>query len=86
MITMDHGAPFGLKLIPSKNDVCFMACLHKENVRAHLSDIPFDYHVCPYIFSLVDYFVKGLKVQPQVKEIVIEVTTNGVDELQCMLH
>lgn len=86
MITMDHDTPFGLRLIPLKNDVCYMARLHKEKVRAHLSNIPFDYHVCPYTFSLVDYFVKGLKVQPDVKEIVIEVTMNGVDELHRMLH
>ncbi|KAL6327482.1 hypothetical protein AAG906_021554 [Vitis piasezkii] len=44
------------------NDVCYMACLHKENVRAHLSSIPFDYYVCPYTFSFVDYFVRGLKL------------------------
>lgn len=63
-----------------------MACLHKENVRAHLSSIPFDYYVCPYTFSFVDYFVRGLKVQPQVEEIIIEVAMDGVDELQHMLH
>ena len=86
MITMDHDAPFGLRLTPSENDVCYMACLHKEKVRDLLFDILFDYHVCPYTFSLVDYFVRGLKVQPHIEEIIIEVAIDGVDELQHMLH
>ena len=44
-----------------------------------MSSIPFDYPIRPYTFSLVDYFVRGLEVQPCVKD-------STVDELQHMLH
>ena len=53
-------------------------------MRAQLFGIPFDYPICPYTFSLADYFVRGLEVQPRVKEMGIKDST--VDELQHVLH
>ena len=53
-------------------------------MRARLSSIPFDYHVCPYTFSLADYFVRGSEILPRVVEMDVEDST--VDELQHMFH
>ena len=49
-----------------------------------MSGISFDYPVCPYTFSLVDYFVRGSDIQLHVEEIGVEDST--MDELQHMLH
>ena len=46
--------------------------------------IPFDYPVCSYTFSLANYFIRGLEVQPRVEEIGVDDST--LDELQHMLH
>ncbi|RVW58302.1 hypothetical protein CK203_114605 [Vitis vinifera] len=58
--------------------------LFQDRVRARLSGISFDYPVCPYTFSLVDYFVRGSDIQLHVEEIGVEDST--MDELQHMLH
>ena len=79
MTTIDHDISFGLGFTPSENDVCYMARLCRDRVRARLFGISFDYLVCPYTFSLADYFVKGSEVQPRVEEIGVEDST--VDEL-----
>ncbi|RVW25150.1 hypothetical protein CK203_115681 [Vitis vinifera] len=44
-----------------------------------LFGIPFNYVVCPYTFSLADYFVRGSEIQPSVEEMGIDDST--VDEL-----
>ncbi|RVW67049.1 hypothetical protein CK203_066101 [Vitis vinifera] len=49
-----------------------------------LFGIPFNYVVCPYTFSLADYFVRGSEIQPSVEEMGIDDST--VDELQYILH
>ena len=36
-----------------------MVRLRKDRARARLSGVPFDYPLCPYIFQLVDYFIRG---------------------------
>ena len=82
--SIDHETPYGLGFTPSEDDVCYMARLHRDKVRARLSSIPFDYPVRPYTFSLVDYFVKGSEVQPRVEEIGVDDSTLG--ELQHMFH
>ena len=46
--------------------------------------IPFDYPVCSYTFSLANYFIRGLEVQPRVEEIGVNGST--VDELHHMFH
>ena len=48
-------------------------------MRAQLFGVPFDYLICPYTFSLANYFVRGLEIQPHVEEIGIE--DSIVDEL-----
>ena len=82
--TIDHDTPFGLGFMPSEDDVHYMARLRKDRVRVRLSSIPFDYPIRPYTFSLADYFVRELEVQPQVEEIGVKDST--MDELQHMLH
>ena len=77
--TIDHDTPFGLGFTPIEDDVRYMAWLRKDRVSAWLFGISFDYLVCPYTFSLADYFVKGSEVQPRVEEIGVEDST--VDEL-----
>lgn len=54
-----HDVPFGLGFIPTKADYIYMARLRKERVRARPTHTPFDYPVCPYIMSLVDYFMRA---------------------------
>ena len=53
-------------------------------MRARLSGIQFDYPIRPYTFSLVDYFIRGLEVQPHVEEMGVD--DSIVDEFQHMLH
>ena len=84
MAVVDHDTPFGLGFIYSDDDVRYMASLHKDRVRACLFGISFDYLICPYTFSLANYFVRGLVVQPRIKKIGAKGST--VDELQHMLH
>ena len=82
--TIDHDTSFGLGFTSSEDDVRYMARLRRDRVRAQLSNIPFDYLVRPYTFSLADYFVRGSEVQPRVEE--MGVKDSIVDELQHMLH
>ena len=53
-------------------------------MRTRLSSIPFDYPIRPYTFNLTDYFVRGLEVQPRVKEMGVNDST--VDELQHIFY
>ncbi|RVW40338.1 Retrovirus-related Pol polyprotein from transposon 17.6 [Vitis vinifera] len=82
--SIDHETPYGLGFTPSEDDVCYMARLRRDRVRARLSGIPFDYPVRPYTFSLADYFVRGSEVQPRVEEIGVDDSTLG--ELQHVFH
>ena len=82
--TIDHDTPFGLGFTPSEDDGHYMARLGRDRVRVRLSGIPFDYPICPYTFSLADYFLRELEVQPHVEEIGVKDST--MDELQHMLH
>ena len=82
--SIDHETPYGLGFTPSEDDVCYMARLRRDRVRARLFGIPFDYPVRPYTFSLADYFVKGSEVQPRVEEIGVDDSTLG--ELQHVFH
>ena len=75
---------FGLGFTPSKDDVCYMARLRRDRVRARLFGIPFDYPVRPYTFSLADYFVRGSEIQPRIEEIGVDDSTLG--ELQHVFH
>ena len=84
MTTIDHDISFGLGFTPSENDVCYMARLCRDRVRARLFGIPFDYPIRPYTFNFANYFVRGSKVQPCVNEMGVE--DSIVDELQHMLH
>ncbi|KAL6346218.1 hypothetical protein AAG906_027972 [Vitis piasezkii] len=67
--TVDHDTPFGLGFVPTEADYRYMARLHRERVRARLTYTPFDYPICPYRMSLVDYFARGSE----------ETTDYGVD-------
>ncbi|RVW26121.1 hypothetical protein CK203_059263 [Vitis vinifera] len=73
----------GMSFLP-EDDVHYMARLRRNRVRVRLSGIPFDYPIRPYTFSLADYFVRELEVQPHVEEIGVKDST--MDELQHMLH
>ena len=84
MTTIDHDTPFGVGFTPLEDDVRYMAQLRKDKVRVRLSGIPFNYPIHPYTFSLLEYFVRGLKVQPRVEEMGVKDST--MDELQHMLH
>ena len=84
MTTIDHDTPFRLGFTPSEDDVHYMARLRNDKVRARLFGIPFDYPICPYTFSLANYFIRGLEVRPRVEEIGVDDST--LDELQHMLH
>ncbi|RVW18052.1 Retrovirus-related Pol polyprotein from transposon 17.6 [Vitis vinifera] len=82
--SIDHETPYGLGFTPSKDDVCYMARLRRDRVRARLFGIPFDYPVRPYTFSLADYFVRGSEIQPRIEEIGVDDSTLG--ELQHVFH
>ncbi|RVW64270.1 Retrovirus-related Pol polyprotein from transposon 17.6 [Vitis vinifera] len=82
--SIDHETPYGLGFTPSEDDVCYMARLRRDRVRARFSGIPFDYPIRSYTFSLADYFVKGSEVQPRVEEIGVDDSTLG--ELQHVFH
>ncbi|RVW34460.1 Retrovirus-related Pol polyprotein from transposon 297 [Vitis vinifera] len=60
--TIDHDTPFRLGFTPSEDDVRYMARLRNDKVRARLFGIPFDYPICPYTFSLANYFIRGLEM------------------------
>ena len=57
--TVDHDKPFGLGFVSTEAFYRYMARLHQERVKAHLTCTPFDYPVHPYRMSLANYFVKG---------------------------
>ena len=46
-------------------------------MRAHLSEVPFDYPLRPYTFQLADYFTRGLEHAPH---------TEGVDHVSGMVE
>ena len=67
--TIDHDIPYGLGYTPFEDDARHMAWLHRDRVRARLSEVPFDYPLCPYTFQLVDYFTKGLEHAPHTERV-----------------
>ena len=56
---VDHDIPYGLGYTPMEEDARYMARLRKNRVRASLFGVLFDYPLRPYIFQLIDYFVRG---------------------------
>ena len=62
--TINHDTPYGLGYTLIEEDACHMARLCMDRVKACLSGIPFHYPLPPYIFHLVDYFIKGSKHVP----------------------
>ncbi|KAL6310559.1 hypothetical protein AAG906_015297 [Vitis piasezkii] len=60
--SIDHETPYGLGFTPSEDDVCYMAQLRRDGVRARF---------------LADYFVRGSEVQPRVEEIGVDDSTLG---------
>ena len=80
--TVDHDTPFGLGFVPTKADYRYMARLHRERVRAHLTCTPFDYPVRPCRMSLADYFVRGSETHPHMGDFDVVTDIKGVDELQ----
>ncbi|KAL6316726.1 hypothetical protein AAG906_019657 [Vitis piasezkii] len=60
--SIDHETPYGLGFTPSEDDVCYMARLRRDRVRARF---------------LADYFVRGSEVQPRVEEIGVDDSTLG---------
>ena len=54
-----------------------MAMLRRDRVRAHLSEVPFDYPLCPYTFQLADYCTKGSEYASH---------TEGVDHVSKMVE
>ena len=59
--TVDHDTPFDLGFVSTKGDYKYMAFLCNERLRAHLLHMSFDYPVCLYRVSFVDYFVRAPK-------------------------
>ena len=86
IVVVDHDAPFGLGFIPIESNYRYMTQLHKERVRAQLSHIPFDYHVCSYNMSLVDYFVRVSELQSHLDGIIGGLNTVQEVELQHLVH
>ena len=66
---INHDTPYGLGYTPIEEDACHMARLRMDRVKACLSGISFDYPLPPYIFRLVDYFIKGSKHVPYMEGI-----------------
>ena len=54
-----------------------MAMLHRDRVRARLSEVAFNYPLRPYIFQLANYFTRGLEHAPH---------TEGVDQVSGMVE
>ncbi|KAL6350070.1 hypothetical protein AAG906_004005 [Vitis piasezkii] len=75
--TVDHDTPFGLGFVPTEADYRYMARLHQERVKAHLTCTPFDYPVHPYRMSLANYFVRGSEIHPHMRD--FSTTNYGVD-------
>ena len=67
--TVSHDAPYNLGYTPTEEDARHMARLRMDRVRARLSGISFDYPLHPYIFCLVDYFIRGSEHVPRMKGI-----------------
>ena len=84
--TVDHDTPFGLGFVPIEANYRYMAHLHYERVRAHLTYPSFDYPVRPYRMSLVDYFIRGSEVHPRMGDFIVVTNIEGVDELQHQFH
>ena len=80
--TVDHDTPFGLGFVPTEANYRYMARLHRERVRARLTYTPFDYPVCPYRMSLVDYFARGSKVHPHMGDFGVVTNIERLGELQ----
>ena len=66
-IIVDQYMPYGLGYTPSEDDARHMAMLHRDRVRARLSEVPFDYPLRPYTFQLPDYFTRGSEHAPHIK-------------------
>ena len=64
VFTIDHDVPYGLGCTPSEDNARHMAWLRRDRVRAHLSEVPFDYPLRPYTLQLTDYFVRGSEHAP----------------------
>ena len=64
--------------------VTWRACTRIGRGLACLFGISFDYLICPYTFSLPNYFVRGSVVQPRIKKIGAKGST--LEELQHILH
>ena len=73
--TIDHDIPYELGYTPSEDDARHMAMLHRDRVRARLSEVPFNYPLHPYTFQLADYFTRGSEHAPH---------TKGVDHVSKM--
>ena len=68
--TIDHDTPFDLGFIFIEINYILREILCNERLRAHLLHIPFDYSICLYKMSLVDYFARALEVQSCMERIV----------------
>eukprot|EP00261_Vitis_vinifera_P030644 XP_019071887.1 PREDICTED: uncharacterized protein LOC109121615 [Vitis vinifera] len=80
--TVDHDIPYGLGYIPTEADECYMSQLRRDRVRARMSDIPFDYPLCPYTFQLADYFIRGSEHTPRIEGTVHIPETVGIQDIQ----
>ena len=63
MTFLDHDVPLRLGFISTEADYRYMVRLRRERVMARLTHTPFDYPVCLYTLSLMDYFVRASEPQ-----------------------
>ena len=86
MTILYHDVPFGLRFIPIEANYRYMVQLRKERVRARLTHTPFDYPICPYTMSLVDYFMRASGPQMPSDGIIGGLSTIQEAELQRLVY
>ena len=83
---VDHDIPYGLGYTPTEDDERHMARLRRDEVRAHLSGVPFDYPLYPYTFQLADYFIRGSEHAPRIRGTNHALKTDRIQGIQQALR